>query len=289
MPRERAKERACEKAIKKTLAYRVAFKYPLSYYQLSTFLISKRKYDHNFFSKTVRRLTKNKTLGKKDRKYYLPIIKPVSWSLRKKYSEEHYTRCTIPLNLIKAIPWIKMLAVTGSVAACNSEKESDLDVFIVTAKKRIWLTRGFVAVLLKIVGAYPRQKTPFIKICPNLFVDERNLTWQKKKQTIYTAHEILLMQPIYDKDETYFKFLKSNEWAFKNFVNFRVTFPNKFTSGTKGSRLMDVLEKIAMHAQLKLMKQKKTNEVTTNNFIHFNKNDNSDWINQSYKENLKNC
>lgn len=288
MPRQRAKERACERAIKKTLAYRVIFKYPLSFHQLAFFLISKNNYDYKFFTKTLRRLTKKRHIFIKNGKYYLSKYKPVSWDLRAKNTKEMLEKNMFALEILKAIPWIKMICVTGSVAAYNTEKESDLDIFIVTEKNRLWLTRGFTAVLLKITGRYPRQKTPFTKICANLFVDESNLTWPKKKQSIYTAYEIVLMQPLINKEDTYFRFVKENNWIFKYFNNIKINYPKKFPALKKQSKLLNILDNLALKSQSKYMEKKQTREITTKHFIHFRKNDNSQRIIKEYKSILKN-
>jgi len=47
------------------------------------------------------------------------------------------------LKFIGGIPWVKMVAITGSLAAYNPEKDSDIDMMIITKQNRVWITRGF--------------------------------------------------------------------------------------------------------------------------------------------------
>src|SRR5690606_36596119 len=45
-----------------------------------------------------------------------------------------------------------------------------------------------------------------------------NLDWDNKD--VYTAHEIVLLKPLFNKDQTYEKFIHTNLWAFEYFANF---------------------------------------------------------------------
>jgi len=282
MPRERSKERACDKAIINTLHYGAIFKYPLSFFQLSTYLISKRNFDYNFFRKELKKLVKNDYIEVKKDKFYSKNVKPVSWEQRTKTSQNLLGTNKIAFEILKKIPWIKLLAVTGSVAAYNADKESDIDVLVVTEKNRLWITRFFAVLLLKAIDKYPKTDGESNRICANIFMDEETLTWKKEKQNIYIAHEIAFMQPIINKDETYFHFMRANEWVFDYFSNFKVNLAKKARAETKRSRLVNWVEKIVMKLQLKHMQKKKTTEETTRHFIHFNKFDSTQEILKAY-------
>jgi len=285
--RPRAKEKACDRAVQRTLAYSSIFKYPLSKHQLYTFLITRKKYEHDFFEKSLRRLVKGDTIKAKNGKYYLPGVRPVSWRLRNKYSLELFEETKLGVKLLKKIPWIKMIAVTGAVANHNASKDDDIDILIVTEKNRMWLTRGFVFLILKVIGKYGHGKKDKRKFCCNLYLDESALKWKKAKRNVYVARELLSMQPVYDRDATYFKFLNQNDWALKHFYNYKIKFPKKYTDKSlNSSKIVDWAEDLARKLQLDFMKSKKTTEITTKHFIHFNKNDHSKEILEEYKEEL---
>ena len=270
-PRERAKERACDAAIKNTLKYRAIFKYPLSFFQLQTYLICKKGFDYEFLKKTVRKLHKKNFIKAKDERFSLPNLKPFSWDLRAKYSQEQLQNAQPVFKALESIPWIKLLAVTGSVAAFNADKDDDIDIFVITQKKRLWLTRFFVVLILKALNKYRTENSPQGKICPNILIDETNMEWQQDKRNIYTAHEIVMMRPIINRDNTYFKFLKKNHWAIEHFGNFHINLPERFKRDyILQSSLVDFCEDTLRTLQLKYMKKKQTTEVTTKNFIHFN-------------------
>lgn len=273
-PRERAKERACDLAIKNTLKYRSIFKYPMSFFQLQTFLICKKSFDYDFFKKTMHRLHKKNFIKAKEERFFLPTLKPLSWNLRAKYSKELISEAEPAIKALGMIPWIKLLAITGSVAAFNADKDDDLDIFIITKKNRLWITRFFTVLILKALNKYRTESNPQRKICPNILIDETNLEWQKDKQNIYTAHEIVMMHPYINRDNTYFKFLKKNIWILEYFGNFSINLPNKLGSKQKvESTLVNFCENFLRSLQLAYMRKRQTSEVTTRNFIHFNKND----------------
>lgn len=286
--RERAKERAVELAIKSTLAYSSIFKYPLSYYQLSTLLIkSKKPFDHEFYKRSLRKLCKKGRVEAKAGKYYLPGIKPLSWENRKKNSEELMEANKHVFVALKSIPWIKLMCVTGSVAAHNADKHDDVDIFIISQKNRAWLTRLCVVLMLKALNKYRTKNNFSGKICPNLYIDETQMLWDYHNHNIYIAHEILMMQPIIDCDNTYFKFIEKNNWAFDFFSNAEMDtkMVEKIEKAKKKpSQVVDLLEKFAMSKQIEYMRSKQTTEVVKKSLIHFKNNDRSTEILEEYSK-----
>ncbi len=273
------KDNPCAQAIKETLAYRSIFKYPVSYHQLCTTLISSKTFAGKFLHDEVIRLVKKGDVKSKFHKYYAPGFQPVNWtkhvdSTLKLLKDNDYVFKTLEM-----IPWIKMLCVTGSVAAFNTGKDSDIDVFVVAKANRLWLTRGFLFLILKIIGKLRGDKNSAGKICPNLLVDEKNMEWPASKQNIHVAHDIVLMRPVINRDETYFKFVKSNKWVFDYIASFKCTFSGlKDGKKQRGSLILDILENLAMFMQVGYMRRRKTKEVTKKHFIHFRRDDNTKWI-----------
>lgn len=287
-PRPRAKERACDEAIRKTLAYSAIFKYPMSSQQIYNYLISDQKFKPQFFNKSLKRLVKKKHIRARNAKYYMPGIRPVSWKLRQGYSKELLKITEKAAKLLKNVPWIKLFGITGAVAAYNAVKNDDIDVIIITQKNRVWITRAFVFLILKITSLYAQGKDRNQKICCNLFVDEGAMKWNEEKQNIYIAREIIGMIPLINREDTYHKFLKENEWVFDHFKNFKVEFPKKLTKSKDASRFVDLLENTARNMQLKFMSSKKTTEITTSTLIHFNKYDHANKIIKEYLANIEN-
>ena len=273
----------CRNAILKTLSYSGVFKYPLSYYQLYNYLISPNWFSGKQIRKEVRDLISEKVISEKDGRYFLSSIETVDVEKRIRETELSLKRNEKGFETLQKIPWIKMISVTGSAANYNNERNSDLDLLFVTTKNRVWLTRGFVFLVLKLMKKLPTNPVAR-EICPNIFMDESSMSWTKKKRNLYVAQNIVSMQPLINKDETYFKFVDSNRWIRGYYNNFKIIPVNKLNAlPLPGSPLVNIVEEIAMKMQIFYMKNKMTNEVVYKNLIHFNKNDNSNWILAKFK------
>lgn len=273
----------CREAILKTLSYSGVFEYPLSYYQLCNYLISPNWFSGKQIRKAVRALTNEKLVSEKDGRYLLSSMEAIDVKERVRETEFSLKRNRKVFETLRKIPWVRMIAVTGSAANYNNKRNSDLDLLFVTAKNRVWLTRGFVFLILKLMNKLPKNHEAR-EICPNIFMDENHLSWMKKKRNLYVAQNIVSMQPLIDKEGIYFKFIGSNRWVKGYYTNFKINAVNKFLARSHSeSILINMIEKIAMKVQTSYMKNKMTNEVANKNLIHFKKNDNSNWILSKYK------
>ena len=89
---------------------------------------------------------------------------------------------------IARLPYVRMVALTGGVAAGNALPEDDFDYLIVSQPGRVWLCRAFIILMVR----WMANRSP--RICPNFIVSERRL--QFPDHSLYTAMEIVQMIPI---------------------------------------------------------------------------------------------
>lgn len=281
--RKRKKIPLVEKAILDTLKYRAVFNYPMSFYQLSNYLVTKKKVASEALETALINLEKKKKIKVKEKKYYLSGIKIVSWDERFNSSQELIEKANKLAQILEKIPWITFIGVTGSVAANNATKDDDIDILIITKPKRLWLTRGFVFLILKILGELRTDVNSKKKFCPNIFLDESNSGWSKSKRNLYVAHEIAMIYPALDREEAYFKFIKSNDWVFNHLRNVK---PDSYESKLKykmGFSFFNIFESLAFETQTAYMKNKMTTEVIKKDFIHFNRDDSTEKVLGNYK------
>lgn len=211
-----------EKAICKTLAYSDIFDYPLKAWEIHKWLISK-KASLQQVERVLKRLINDGRIGKRGDFYFLKNrISIVKKRLdREKQSEKFLEKAGRVGELLKTIPFIKLVGISGNLAMKNSSKNDDIDFFIITTKDRIFLTRILVLGLLSVLNLRRKrgQKTAEAagKICINLLLEEDRLALDIKD--IYIAHELLQLKVLWERGGIYNKLLDENGWAFKYLPN----------------------------------------------------------------------
>jgi len=177
--------------------------------------------------------------------------------------------------VLKFIPWLKLIGVTGTLAMGNSNEGDDIDLMLITASRRLWLTRGLVVAFLLLTGQYRRPGKIKDRICPNLMISEEALEFPNRD--LFTAHEIVQMKPIYDRKDTHQEFLRANRWV-EEFLpnaieNAKCKVQNAKLQFKIQNYLFDILESISYKLQLRYMKKKRTTETTTPFIIRFHPQD----------------
>lgn len=166
---------------------------------------------------------------------------------------------------LQAVPFIRFIGLTGSLAYDVAKSNSDIDIFIIARKGRIWTVRYLVILILKILRMYrsgDSYKERAGKICPNRFVADDYLLINPQNR--YHAQDYTQMIPLYDS-RVYKKFIKHNSWMAK----YGYYVPNKALSliqcgnvlGTirksgewiLGSAIGDWLEKYLRKKQIKFL------------------------------------
>ncbi len=274
----------CKISIIKTLSYSSVFGFPLSFYEITTNLISQSKFSEKIIKKNLEELVNTRVVRKTKGRYIIAGVKNVDREKRLKKTSEIIEKNKPYIKIVSKIPWIKMIALTGSVANQNADKNADVDILFITESNRLWICRGLVFTVLKIIGKLPTDKSKR-EICPNIFIEEGSMGWTKKRRNLYVAQNIISMKPYLWKDDIYFKFIKTNNWISKYYPNFIVNASkeNKKKKGRK-NLLMSFIESFAMKIQISHMRKYITTETVNKKLIHFNKNDSSKGILNSYKK-----
>lgn len=139
-------------------------------------------------------------------------------SSRKKKESSSKTKFQIAQKageVLKIIPVVRGIFITGALAMYNADKDSDIDLMVITSKDCLWTTRILSYFLLYVSGIRFRRyfdQEEKDKICLNIWIDESNLSWDKNERNVYTAHEIAQAVPLVNKDKIYERFLWQNRW-----------------------------------------------------------------------------
>ncbi len=286
-----------QEAILHTIIYSDIFDYPLTKDEIGKWLIGTNNIEHI----TKDKIEEIKLIKRKNGFYFLKgMDKLVSIRKeRKKYSEEKLNKTCKIINRIKLIPSVKLIGITGALAMDNGKKEDDIDLFIITSSGLLWTTRLLVTLLVEMTGMrrHPQEKNVNNKICLNMFMDENNLEIPKKEQDLFSAHEVMQMKPLWDKDKTYQKFLYANKWV-KKFLPNAVLSYNKepaltrrgrqITKNNKANIFLDLVEVFCKRFQLWYMRKRRTAEVIKEGVIRFHPQDARTWIMDRYYRKINN-
>ncbi len=126
------------------------------------------------------------------------------------------------VKLLRLFPSIRMIAIASSLSFGNVKETSDIDLFIVTKKNQIWMTRLFAAGSLKLLRQRPQPMPLPDRFCLSFFVSEDALNVEKAafgSDDIVFQYYVQSFIPIYDPDGLYARFLKENAWYAKYLPN----------------------------------------------------------------------
>lgn len=259
-----------KKAIYATLAYSDIFDYPLTKEELLRYLLVTRSASSRFDT-MVLSLPKVK---KKEGYFYLSGRSSII-DLRKKraaISLEKMKRAKKVVRILKRIPSIEFIGMSGSLAMANGDEDADIDLFLITRPQTLWLTRLLVLLFLEVKGMRRKRtgNTFSDTICVNMLVDTNHLRFPKERHDAYTAHELVQLKPLFERSNSYRRFLVANEWVLKYLPNGFVCMQSKeFHKETSLSFFLAPLEFLAQSVQIWYMKGHRTKETITDGFVAF--------------------
>ena len=114
------------------------------------------------------------------------------------------------LRCIGAMPYVRMVALSGSIAHLNLDHDGDLDLFIVTRGRHAWSVTVAVVLLAKIMR---RRRA----VCANYTVADSCLAFEQ--QDLFTASQVIHLKPLIGR-EVYDALLAENRFVYRFYPNF---------------------------------------------------------------------
>lgn len=250
------------KEVLKVFHYFAYFSYPPTEKEVYTYVGV--KITHANLKQTLKSLVKSKKILENEGRYTLggygiffkSNIKRRLTSQAKMKSAEEF------ISKLETIPFIKLVGISGSLSMLNAKDSDDIDLFIITSQNQLWTARFISILVAQLLGVRRKRTDTRIqdKICMNLFFEETELTLPIFKQNRFTAHEVMQMKPILNKNKTYEKFLSSNIWITSYFPNIRIADTKNKRNMLKREDVGDV-EAILKTVQKYLIKRHQTTEL----------------------------
>jgi hypothetical protein len=178
-----------ERAIARTVLYAALFDYPLTLPQLRQTLIEQTMTASEAL-RVYRASHALQELVAFEDGFFLPRGRSDLVSERRRRearSRRFLERHRRLIALICAMPYVRMVALSGSVAHLNMDGRGDLDLFIVTRGRRVWMVTVAVLVLAKLL----RRRS---SLCANFVVSDDRLTFDD--DDLFTASQIVNLKPL---------------------------------------------------------------------------------------------
>lgn len=159
---------------------------------------------------------------------------------RQKIADQKWKKARKIIRRLQIIPYLRMVAVSGSLALNNTKKESDFDLLIVVKNKRIWLARFLITSFIQLMGRRRHKNITEDRICLNHYITDKSL--EIKFKSLYNAQTYAHIVPVLEIEEwIYNKFQKANKWV----KDYLVFWPDMEIKNFKTLRISSLLKAVA--------------------------------------------
>ncbi len=263
-----------------TVAYADVFDYPLSLPQLYRWFIGAGVPGRIPPELMIRRSGKTEYVTLPRRGHLMALRRR-----RERISQEKWEQARSFARFYRIIPTVRLVGVTGGLAMDNADRSDDIDLFFITSRGTLWLTRALVTVLSDFLGIRrkPGDTVYEDKVCLNMFVAENALALPKAERDLFSAHEVLQMIVLWSRGDAYPSFLAENAWAGKYLPNaWKEIEPHTGASKPRHDsvlrRILSLFDPPVKRLQLNHMAPRRTTEVIRPGMIRFHPHDARGWI-----------
>lgn len=126
------------------------------------------------------------------------------------------------IKKLASVPFVRAVFICNTLAMGFPDENSDIDVFIIVKKGRIWLARILATLMLSLFRLRRTKIKIENRICLSFYVSDDNLNLEKiaiSQPDIYLVNWINNLIPVYDPNNLHQSFLQANKWAGRYFVN----------------------------------------------------------------------
>ncbi len=128
---------------------------------------------------------------------------------REKYSVSKIKRAARLIQWIAWAPFVRLIALTGSLSMKYGDRESDWDLFVVLRQGAIWRGRTALSLILQLMGKRRHGRHIENRACLNHFVTDKSL--EIAMQDYFSASEYRFMYTLLGR-ETERHFELTNRW-----------------------------------------------------------------------------
>lgn len=215
-----------------TLAYYDILGVPLTLFEVHKFLINPARLSRIPVPETIslgrideelQVLTRSGTVQSRNGFYFLPGRHSL-YDLRierEKIAAAKWKKFLKLGRWLQAVPYLRGMLASGSMALGNTDRESDFDVLVIAASGRLYTCRVLLSLAASILGA---RRTKFDKTAPDKFCFNHYITDSSlaiRHESLYNAQTYIHLKPVLIGEELFEELYASNLWLNRYVYNFR--------------------------------------------------------------------
>lgn len=211
-----------EKSILKTVIYFDIFNYPMTVFEIWKYLYGFECELCDVVSCISNSDNIKRYIETKNGFYFLRGKKELIYSRKSKRdsSIKKWQMAKRVICFLRFVPFVSMIAISGSIGYFNVKEDSDIDLFIIIKKGHIWFSRFFISAIVQLLGKRRYGNKIKNRICLSFYISDEfmNLESLAYENDIHFAYWFLNIVPIFDLN-TYNDFYTSNKWVNKFIKN----------------------------------------------------------------------
>ena len=221
-----------EESILSTVVYYDIFNLPLTSWEIFEYLIAPRRLrgkseelNFNFYD-TIKAAESENIKKFIEEKNGFHFLKSREWICesrieRQKIADKKWDKALKIIKWFQLAPFLKSVCANGSLARGFMDKDSDLDVFVIVERGRIWTARFILSLLTAImrVKRFRQDSDVRDKICFNHFIADESLIMSFRD--ICASCTYSRLDFIYGDRNVLKKFYASNAWINDYLLNFQ--------------------------------------------------------------------
>jgi hypothetical protein len=212
---------ALEKAIIATLCYFDTFDYPLTLVEIWKWLFFENNGKKCSLADVMDVIEKSPNVSEKvaseDGFYFLQGRNIIVKTRKQRYqiAEGKMKKAIRVAKALRYIPFVNMVAVCNNLAYSNASNLSDIDVFVILKRNRLWQTRFFVSVVTHLMRMRRHHGLVSNRVCLSFYITDEHLNLGQLMISPLDPYFIYWfghLVPIYDHEKNFNKLVSANNW-----------------------------------------------------------------------------
>lgn len=152
-------------------------------------------------------------------------------------------------SVLRLVPFVRFVGVVNTLALDNARPESDIDLFVIVKRRRLWLTRAVVTALVHAMGVRRHGTTVTDRVCLSFYVSDGALNLEPLKHPAiahdsYLAYWVTEVVPMYSRGNAWQAFLRANGWVTKRIPHGLAVMPVSYFDDSVFAKILRALPEL---------------------------------------------